>query len=353
MKQFIYLAAICMLALGACTGSFKKGDGLEYKIISSGSGQKVGYGNYIQIHIKQVYAGTKDTVLSDTREYMSRIQVLDSVNTPLAYFKVLKQMRKGDSLVIRLLTDTVFKDPKNVMPDYMKKGKYIYIHVKLLNIFETREQADSAGKAESILAKPRIFKKQMEEIEKNLASNKSQLDADSKLIEGYLAKNNVKAQKTKWGTYIAVSTEGTGDIISSKDVALVNYTGRTLDSAKVFDSNTDPKFKRGDMPLQPLAVRISELGGIIVGWTDALMHLKKGSKATIYIPSTLGYGPSGNGESIKPNENLVFDIEVVDVQNEEAYIAKMQAMQEEMMRKAQQQQQNQAPAAADTMKKGK
>ena len=27
-----------------------------------------------------------------------------------------------------------------------------------------------------------------------------------------------------------------------KDIAVVNYTGRTLDSGKVFDSNTDPKF---------------------------------------------------------------------------------------------------------------
>lgn len=351
MKQFIYLAAICMLALGACTGSFKKGDGLEYKIISSGNGQKVAYGNYIQIHIKQVYAGTKDSVLSDTRDYMSRIQVLDSVNTPLAYFKVLKQMKKGDSAAIRLLTDTVFKDAKNPMPDFMKKGKYIYIHIKLLNIFETREQADSANRAESISAKPRIFKKQMEEIEKNLVTKKSQLDADSKLIEDYLTKNNLKAQKTKWGTFIATSAEGTGPIISEKDVALVNYTGRTLDSGKVFDSNTDPKFKHGEEAQQPIPVNISELGGIIVGWTDALLHLKKGSKATIIIPSTLGYGPGGNGDRIKPNENLVFDMEVVDVVSEEAYMAKMKAMQEELMRKAQEQ--SQAPAVVDTAKKGK
>lgn len=351
MKQFFYLSAICMLALAACTGSFKKGDGLEYKLINSGSGKTVGYGNYIQIHIKQVYAGTKDTVLSDTRDYMSRIQVLDSVNTPLAYFKVLKQMKKGDSLVIRLLTDTVFKDPKNVMPDFMKKGKYIYIHVKLLNIFETREQADSANRAESIAAKPRIFKKQMEEIEKNIGTKKAQIDADSKVIEAYLAKNNIKAQKTSWGTYIAVTTEGSGPVISSTDVAMVNYTGRSLDSGKVFDSNTDPKFKHGDMPQEPMPVIVSELGGIIVGWTDALLHLKKGSKATVFIPSTLGYGGSGSGDRIKPNENLMFDMEIVDVVSEESYMAKMKAMQEEMMRKAQQA--TPPPAAADTVKKGK
>jgi FKBP-type peptidyl-prolyl cis-trans isomerase FkpA len=305
MKQFIYLSAVCMLALSACTGAFKKGDnGLEYKIISSGSGKTIGYGNFMQIHIEQVYAGTKDTVLMDSRDYMSRIQLLDSVSTPLAYFKILKQMKKGDSLVIRLLTDTVFKDPKNAMPPFMKKGKYLYTHVSLVNMFETKEQADSANKAETILAKPRIYKKQIEEIEKGLADKKTQLDAESKTIEAFLAANNIKATKTKWGTYIAISTEGTGEKISNKDVAVVNYTGRTLDSGKVFDSNIDPKF----MHAQPYEVNLGELGGIILGWTDALMQLKKGSKAVIYIPATLAYGEGGSGDKIKPGDNLILKL---------------------------------------------
>jgi len=351
MKQFIYLSAICMLALSACTGSFKKGDkGLEYKIISSGSGKTLGYGNYMQIHIKQVYAGTKDSVLMDTRDYMSRVQVFDSVNTPLAFFKILKQLRKGDSVVIRLLTDTVFKEQPAQMPPFMKKGKYLYTHVKMVNIFETREQADSASQAESIMAKPRIYKKQIEEIEKGLAEKKTQLDAETKQIEAFLAKNNIKATKTKWGTYIAITTEGTGEKLSTKDIAVVNYTGRTLDSGKVFDSNTDPQFKH----VQPMEVNLGELGGVILGWPDAILQLKKGSKATAYIPASLGYGDGGNGEKIKPGDNLIFDIEVTDVMTEEAFAAKqkaMQQMQQEMMRKMQESQ-NQAPAPADPKKPG-
>jgi FKBP-type peptidyl-prolyl cis-trans isomerase FkpA len=340
MKQFIYLSAVCMLALTACTGSFKKGDkGLEYKIISQGSGKTIGYGNFMQIHIKQVYAGTKDTLLMDTRDYMSRIQLLDSVSTPLAYFKILKQMKKGDSLVIRLLTDTVFNDPKNPMPPFMKKGKYLYTYVSLVNVFENKEQADSANQAETILAKPRIYKKQFEEIEKGLADKKADLDAETKVIEAFLAKNNIKATKTKWGTYVAITTEGAGEKLTSKDVAIVNYTGRTLDSGKVFDSNIDPKF----MHVQPLEVNLGEFGGIILGWPDALMQLKKGSKATVYIPATLGYGAAGNGEKIKPGENLIFDMEVIDVTNEAAFAAKQKAMQEEMMKKMQESQNQPAP----------
>ncbi len=335
MKQLIYLPAICILVLSACTGSFKKADGLEYKIISSGSGKTADYGNFIQIHIKQVYGGTKDTVLMDTRDYMSRIQLLDTVNTPMAYYKVLKQMKKGDSLIIRLLTDTVFKDPQNQMPVFMKKGKYLFTHVKLINIFKTREQADSANLAETALQKPKIYKKQLEEIEKELAGKKAQIEADSKLIEDYLAKNNIKAQKGKWGTFIAISTEGTGEKITNKDVAVVNYTGRTLDSGKVFDSNIDPAFKHAE----PYEVKVGELGTIILGWTDALMQLKKGSKATIYVPSSLAYGPGGNGEKIKPNENLMFDMEITDIITEEAFAIKQKAMQEEMMKKMQESQQ--------------
>ncbi len=333
MKQFFYLAAICMLALSACKNSFKKAEkGLEYKLISSGSGKTIAYGNYMQIHIKQVYGGTKDTVLMDSRDYMSRIQVLDSVSTPLAYYKILSQMKKGDSLILRLLTDSAFKDAKQPMPPFMKKGKYLYTHVSLINIFETKDQADSANQAELVLAKPRIYKKQIEQIEKEIATKKTQLDADSKLIEAYLAKNNIKAQKTKWGTYISIITEGTGETITNSSIASVNYTGRTLDSGKVFDSNIDPKFSH----VQPYDVNIAAFD-VVLGWTDALMQLKKGSKATIYVPSALGYGANGNGSEIKPNDNLIFDIEVLNVMTEAELMAKQKAMQDEIMRKLQEQ----------------
>ncbi len=329
MKQLTYLCAICILALSACTGSFKKSDdGMEYKIIKSGSGETVGYGNYIQTHRKQVYAGTKDSILMDTHDYMPNFEMFDSVNIPLSYYNILRQMRKGDSLIMRVLTDSAFKNQEKPMPEFMKKGKYMYLHLTMVNFFKTREETDSAYQAELALAKPRIFKKQIEEVEKDLAAKKPQLEKDSKTIEEYLAKNNIKAEKTKWGTYISITTEGTGNKLDRSNIASVNYTGRTLDSGRVFDSNIDPEYKH----VQPLEVNIAELGSVIFGWTDALMHLKMGSKATIYVPSSLGYNTAGNGPKIGPDQNLVFDMEVIGVTTEEAYAAKQKAMQEEMMK---------------------
>ncbi|MBL0183090.1 MAG: FKBP-type peptidyl-prolyl cis-trans isomerase [Chitinophagaceae bacterium] len=350
MKQFFYLA-FCILALTACTGGFKKGEkGLEYKLIANGSGNKINYGDFIQLHVKQVYSGTKDTVLYDSHDFMPRIQVFDSVNTPLEYFKVMRNLRIGDSLVIRIPSDSLMKRMGDQIPSFMKKGKFMYTHVTLKNIFKTREQADSANKAERIIMKPNLFKKQMEDIGKELAKNKEQLAKDDKIIADYLTRNNIKAQKGKWGTYISVQTEGTGESINFNSIATVNYTGRTLDSAIVFDSNVDPKFQHA----QPYEVKIWELmgqGSVIPGWTDALLQLKGGSKATLYIPSSLGYGTQGNGGVIKPNTNLIFDIEVKDVVSEEAYTAKQQKLQEEQMRKMQEQEKARTDSIEKAMKK--
>lgn len=328
MKQFFYLLVCCALGLTACTGSFKKGDdGLEYKLISRGEGKTISYGNFIQLQIKQIYSGTTDTTLLNTWDYAPRIQVYDSINMPLSYFKVFGKMKKGDSLVMRTLTDSIFNRPDREMPPFMKKGKYLYMHVTMVNFFDNKNQADSANKAEAKIARPRIFKKQMEEVEKEMKKNQAQLDIDDKIIREYLAKNNIKAQKTKLGTYVAITTEGTGNNLSYDDIASINYTGRTLDSAKVFDSNTDPAFGH----MQPYELPVGEVGSVIIGWTDALLQLKKGSKATIYIPSSIAYGAAGREPNIKPNEILVFDMDVVDVTNAEAMLAKQEEMQKKML----------------------
>ena len=320
MKQFIYLLTICAIAFTSCTGDYKKGDnGLEYKIIAGDGGKKLALGNFLQIHITQSYKGQKsDTVLGDTRDYMPRIEAFDSGSTPIAYLKILKNARKGDSLVIRLLVDSAYKNATQPMPPFMKKGGYIYTTIKMVNIFENREQADSANKAELKLNGDKIYKNQVAKVEKDIQMNKTQIGTDSKYIASYLEKYSTQAIRGNWGTFIAVHTEGTGEKIGHNSVVTVNYTGRTLDSGKVFDSNTDPKFKHH----QPYDVSMSQVGAVIIGWTDALSQMKKGTKATVYIPSSLGYGKNGNMPTIGPDANLVFDIEVLNVVSEEEAMAK-------------------------------
>ena len=266
--------------------------------------------NFLEFHIRQMYKnGKRDTLLGDSRDYMPRIEKFDSVTMLPAYLKILSNAGKGDSLVIRILTDSSFKQSIQQMPSYMDKGGYIYTTIKILNIFETRYQADSANRAELRISGLKIYNKQLIEFEKRIEKDRSQIETDSKLISNYLDKNNIKSTRGKWGTFLVIKEEGKGDKIAYNDVAAVNYTGKTLESGIVFDSNIDPKFNY----VEPLEVTLSHLGSVIPGLTDALMQLKNGSKATIYIPSSLAYGKKGKLPKIKPNENLVFDIEITNV----------------------------------------
>ena len=329
MKKFFYLVSVASLLLAGCQEGFKKTSGnYEYKIIGGGSGPKVNQGEYMQIHFKNwTNVGSKDSTLEDTRDAFPQMSRFYSVYKPKEVYDIYKKLGKGDSAVVRILADTLFKKMGRELPPFIKKGKFIYTSIKVLDIFKTSAEAEAANKAAMLEAKPRIYQKQIKFIESDLASKKADIERDSKIIEAYLAKNNIKAAKTTWGTYISFQNEGTGDKVNPGSIVTVNYTGRTLDSGKVFDSNVDPAFGQG----QPYEVVLSQLGSVIYGWTDALMQMKNGSKATVYIPSSLGYGTQGREPSIKPNDNLIFEMEIKSVISEDVYRAKQEEAQKKFM----------------------
>jgi FKBP-type peptidyl-prolyl cis-trans isomerase len=280
MRKLTFVGLLAVLSLSACKDeAFKKGDeGLEYKIISSGSGETIKYGEYLQMHIGQIYNnGKTDSVLNDSRKMAPIVEMLDSVSTPPQYFKILKLLKKGDSLVIRTLTDSAFKKSPENMPPFFKKGHYLITTVKVLNIFSDKAQADSAQTAAMALAQ-----------ENNKKLEAEQLLKDDVTIKNYLAKNNIQAQKTAMGTYVQVIKPGTGNNLDTSVVAKINYTGKTLEG-KTFDSNTDPAFNH----LQPILVNMSEdpRGAgvtVIKGWTDGLKTLNKGANPKINIPTSIG-----------------------------------------------------------------
>jgi FKBP-type peptidyl-prolyl cis-trans isomerase len=86
-----------------------------------------------------------------------------------------------------------------------------------------------------------------------------------------------------------------------------------LGSEKAFDSNTDPEFRHQE----PFTVTLGT-GGVIKGWDEGLALLSKGTKATLYIPSALGYGPQDRSPQIPSNSILVFDVEITKISTKEA-----------------------------------
>src|SRR6186713_585835 len=188
MKHSIYLLAITSLLLASCNKPFKKAEGgLQYKIISDGKGKTLKNGDFIEIQINQSYKGPgKDTVLFDSRTVSNQIIAMDSVGIPPVYYKIFKQSRKGDSIIVKQLTDSLMKGGNT--PPFMKKGAYIIANYKIVNIFETKESADSAYKIQVAIAKAKDSVKAIQQIK-----------IDDKIITDYLAKDKINAVKAPQG----------------------------------------------------------------------------------------------------------------------------------------------------------
>jgi hypothetical protein len=299
--SFFFLA---VLVLAGCSSPFKKGDkGLEYKIISNGKGKKLTVGKFMQFHLAQYYNnGHKDSLLNDTRSNGGPLmEMLDSNSMPSEIYKICAQLRKGDSMVLRISTDTIIKQQQGMVPPFMKRGNYYVQTLRILNVFDTRNEADSARRAE--------FEKTQVAEKKKAAE---QLKKDDKTIQEYLTKNKINAVKAPEGTYVQIIKPGTGMKVDTTVVVNTKYTGKTMDG-KTFDSNTDPAFGHVGAFNVNMTNDYSLGGGVIKGWTDGLSLLSEGAVAKFYIPSGLAYGSRGAGDKIPADAILMFDIEVVDV----------------------------------------
>jgi len=123
--------------------------------------------------------------------------------------------------------------------------------------------------------------------------------------EAFLAENTSKAGVTTLpsGLQYEVITQGTGTKPSLKSSVTTHYHG-TLINGTVFDSS----YQRG----QPATFPVN---GVIAGWTEALQLMSEGSKYRLYIPSDLAYGKRGAGRDIPGDTALIFDVELLKVNN--------------------------------------
>jgi FKBP-type peptidyl-prolyl cis-trans isomerase len=294
IKRVIPIALLGMTVLSAChsgSGDFKNVNGIEYKIVKDAPGDmhpKVG--DFASINIK-MYAG--DSLLADSRKLNDGKPVEMQVQEAKMrgdWAAALTQLTPGDSAIFRVKVDSLKKFlGGQPLPPFMKAGTYLKYQISLVSV-KTAED----------------YKKEQD------AKLGQQKDIDDKTLQDYFAKNNIKANKTADGLYYTIQSEGSGNQLKAGDTAYINYTGKTMDG-KVFDSNTDPAMAHG-RPMKPLQIPVGA-HMMIPGMDEGIALLKKGSKATLYLPSGLAYGPASPGPGIGPNSILMFDVEVKDVKS--------------------------------------
>lgn len=129
--------------------------------------------------------------------------------------------------------------------------------------------------------------------------DQARLQSDLDIIDKYLADNNQTAVKDPAGIRYTVVREGTGSTPCLESFISVSYTGKLLSTGSVFDSS-----------VTPVEFQLSKL---IPGWQLAFLKLKEGTRAVIYIPSSLAYGSNAR-PNIPANSILVFEVDFKAIQ---------------------------------------
>ncbi len=273
-------------------GFTKTASGLYYKmLVINTDARKPEIGDIVTFSM--VNKNSKDSII-----YNSGDDIF-SQNQPL-HFPMEKPVYKGDfiegvalmgvgdSAAFITSADSFFLKLAQFkeLPPFIEPGSDLTFYVRLLHV---QTKAD--------------YEKELKEKNKGYYEKLEKLkNEEPGKIKKYIDSNKIKVKPTASGLYYIETKKGSGPKAGSGDTVTVHYTGKFIDGT-VFDSSV------GRIPVKfPLGA-----GVMIKGWEEGIALMKKGSKGTLLIPSSLAYGEKGGGNLIPPYCPLIFDVEIVDI----------------------------------------
>lgn len=181
-----------------------------------------------------------------------------------------------------------------------------------------------AGFVDALKAESKIGQEEADELLTRMqqeATEMRQATLGSKAVEegtAYLAENAARegVMVTESGLQyevLSAAPEGAETPVAS-DIVEVHYEG-TLINGEVFDSS----LQRGEPAVFPL-------NRVIKGWTEGVQLMGVGAKYRFVIPADLAYGDREvGGGAIPPSSTLVFEVELLDIKEQEQPAAEVEA----------------------------
>jgi FKBP-type peptidyl-prolyl cis-trans isomerase FkpA len=283
-KNLLLLATVLFI-FTACnkdkTKYEKHASGLEYIIVEKGkSDVKLKNGDVISVLM--TYETEDGKVLFNS--YQTNRKYLRTVSKPShkggSFEDGLMLLGVGDSAIFRINAESFlrYSELQSKISADIKPEDFIIVKLRVLELVEKDNFDD-------------------------ILSDKYHTDetVEMELLNNYLKNANINVKPTESGLYYVEKVKGKGRQAQKGNQVSVHYT-LTLIDGQLIETSLDKK---------PISYRLGE-GKVIDGWEEGIAYMREGGKATLIVPSKIGYGKEGKG-SIMPNSTLIFEVELVKV----------------------------------------
>jgi len=291
MKKYIIYLVFCVIAFKATAqDNFERSaKGTQYHLFTHNTGEKIKLNDIVTFQAIQKTG--KDSVLFSS--YTAGAPLQAQIQPTGDLMDIFPLLTSQDSVLIRIPTDSIFKDNEQQRPAFLPKGSNMFFTLKIVRV-QSLEEAMTERKAMA----EKYATEESANTDKYIAAHKLLLKTTPSGLKYKITKPSIKRKPL------------------NGDTVLVNYTGRTLDG-KVFDSSIAAEAAAGGLQqpgrtYEPIKFAVGA-SMVIPGWDEGLLLLNEGSKAEFVIPSKLAYGEKGAGDDIKPFSTLIFDVELVKV----------------------------------------
>jgi len=154
-------------------------------------------------------------------------------------------------------------------------------------------------------------------------SDHLQKEKEMRLLRQYLEAKNITTEPESSGLYFIPINEGSGIKPEKDHWVIIRYTAKTIND-NIFDT-TDEKVAISNNIYSASIIygnkRLPLASANIAGVREGLMMMREGGRATLIIPSRLGYGSAGAGR-VPAYSTLIYDIELVKVIPDPAFYEK-------------------------------
>ncbi len=305
MKNSLIALLFVSLFVAACSGSKETPSGYKFNIVRKGDGVKIDSGKFVVMNLR--FMDGKDSVWNDSKKngFPAVIQMQGTVPKGDAVLEVIKMLSKGDSVVFKVPAKKLFENTfRQPLPFSVDSTSSFTFQIGLSAVLNQEEM----NKLQTELV--------AKQNEKMLQDQKAQLGKDITAIDDFLKAKNVTAQTTTSGLRYVITKPGTGENAKAGQQVKIDYLGYLL-NGKYFDTSIESEAKKNNLymqgrPYSPLELTVGAQQ-VIPGWEEAIQLMNKGSKMTVYIPSTLAYGNQRRGDVIAEHSVLVFDMELIEV----------------------------------------